>query len=39
LTLFTCANFDEKASTYRQRLVVKAILVGTQTDRSSSSGQ
>jgi len=39
LTLFTCAEYYEKGSTYRKRLVVKAALVDTQVDRYQSPGR
>jgi LPXTG-site transpeptidase (sortase) family protein len=39
LTLVTCADYNENAGTYLKRLVVKAVLVGTQADFYSSRGK
>jgi len=39
LTLFTCAEYYDKAGTYRKRMVVKAALVGTQIDRYQAPGR
>lgn len=39
LTLFTCADFYDKGSTYLRRLVVKAVLVDTQAEPYQSPGR
>ena len=33
LTLITCADFDEAAGIYKSRLIVRAVLVGSQVDQ------
>jgi sortase (surface protein transpeptidase) len=39
LTLFTCADYFDKGSTYLRRLVVKAVLVDTLADSYQSPGR